>query len=122
MVQYDALSQRSDFIPDHDTDNKNMTLLPKHMFLNLLNITLQDRVLNLGQVDDFLKTFSITDLPFGTSDDWKLEAIGGRNMLFYKGWNYILDDMDLQWDILQMLHDHETAGHPGEAETLVSVE
>ena len=30
--------------------------------------------------------------------------------------------MDLWHDIVKMLHDHKTAGHPGEAETLVSVE
>ena len=83
---------------------------------------MQDRVLDLGQVDDFLKTFSITDPPFGAAEDWKLETIDGQNTLFYKGRNYILDDLDLQWNILQMMHNHETAGHPGEAETLVSVE
>ena len=99
-----------------------MTLLPENLFLNLLDITLQDRVLDLGEVNDFLKTFSITDPPFGSADDWKLEAVGGRNMLFYKGKNYIPNDLGLQWDILWMLHDHETAGHLGEAETLVVVE
>ena len=122
MVQSDALSQRPGFIPDCDTNNENMTLLPKHMFLNLLDITLQDRILGLGQVDDFLEAFSITNPPFGTSDDWKLETIKEWNTLFYKGWNYVPDNMDLWRDILQMLHDHETAGHPGEAKTLVSVE
>ena len=122
MIQSDALSYRPDFILDKDTDNENMTLLPEHMFLNLLDATLQDRVLDLGQIDDFLKTFSITDPPFGGAEDWKLEAIEGRTTLFYKGRNYIPDNLDLQRDILQMMHDHETAGHPGKAETLVSVE
>ena len=98
-----------------------MTLLPESLFLNLLNITLQYRVLDLGEVDDFLKAFSITDPPFGSADDWKLEAVEGRNTLFYKGRNYISNDLNLQQDALWMLHDHETAGHPGEAETLVTV-
>ena len=44
MIQSDALSRRPDFILDKDTDNENMTLLPEHMFLNLLDVTLQDRV------------------------------------------------------------------------------
>ena len=61
------------------------------------------------------------DPPFGSADDWKLEAIEGRNTLFYKGRNYIPDDLNLRRDVLQMLHDHETAGHPGEMETLVAV-
>ena len=122
MVQSDALSWRPDFIPEHNTDNENMMLLPEHMFLNLLDITLQDRVLNLGQIDDFLKAFSIINPPFGTPDNWKLETVGGRNTLSYKGQNYVLDDKDLWRDILWMLHDHETAGYPSEATTLVSVE
>ena len=42
--------------------------------------------------------------------------------MFYKGRNYVPDDLNLRRDIVKMLHDHETAGHPGEAETLVSVE
>ena len=99
-----------------------MTLLPDNLFLNLLDLTLQDRVLILGQIDDFLKTFSIDDPPFGTSDDWKLELVDRKNTLYYKGRNYVPDDLNLRRNVLKMLHDHETAGHPGEAETLVSVE
>ena len=76
----------------------------------------------MGQLDDFLKTFSINDLPFGAPDDWKLELVDGKNTLFYKGQNYVPDDLDLWCDIVRMLHDHETASHPGEAETLVAVE
>ena len=99
-----------------------MTLLPDTLFLNLLDLTLQDRVLNLGQLDNFLKTFSIDDPPFGTLDNWKLKLIDGKNTLFYRGQNYVPDDLNLRCNIVRMLHDHEMAGHPGEAETLVSVE
>ena len=91
-----------------------MTLLPDNLFLNLLDLTLQDQVLSLGQLDDFLKNFSINDPPFRTPGDWKLELIDGKNTLFYKGQNYVPDDLDLQRDIVKMLHDHEMAGHPGE--------
>ena len=72
-----------------------MTLLLDSLFLNLLDITLQDRVLGLVEVNDFLKAFSITDSPFGSADDWKLEMVEGRNTLFYKGRNYIPNDLDL---------------------------
>ena len=122
MVQSDTLSWRPDFIPDKDTDNENMTLLPDNLFLNLLDIGLQDRVLDLGLINGFLKTFSITDPPFGITVDWKLETIEGKSTLFYKGRNYIPNNLNLWRDILQMMHDHETVGHPGEAKTLVSVE
>ena len=113
MVQSDALSRQPDFVPTKDTDNKNMTLLLENLFLNLLDLTLQDRVLDLGQLDNFLRNFSIDNPPFGTPDDWKLELIDGKNTLFYKGQNYVPDDLDLQRDIVKMLHDHETASHPG---------
>ena len=122
MIQSDALSRRPDLIPSKDTDNEDMTLLPDNLFLNLLDLTLQDRVLDLGRLDDFLRSFSIDDPPFGALKNWKLELVDGRNTLFYKGWNYVLDDLNLQRDVVKMLHDHEMAGHPGEAETLVSVE
>ena len=75
MIQSDTLSQWPDFILGRDTNNENMTLLPEHLFLNLFDITLQDRVLDLGQIDDFLRTFSITDLPFGDAGDWKLKQL-----------------------------------------------
>ena len=48
MIQSDALSRRPDLIPSKDTDNEDMTLLPDNLFLNLLDLTLQDRVLDLG--------------------------------------------------------------------------
>ena len=89
MIQSDALSWQPDLIPSKDTDNEDMTLLPDNLFLNLLDLTLQDRVLDLGQLDDFLKTFSIDDPPFGTSDDWKLELVNRKNTLFYRGRNYV---------------------------------
>ena len=122
MVQSDVLSQWTDLILTKDTDNEDMTLLPDNLFLNLLDLTLQERVLDLGQLDDFLKDFSFSDPPFGALTDWKLELVDGKNTLFYKGRNYVPDDLDLWCNIVKMLHNHETAGHPGEAETLVSVE
>ena len=85
MIQSDALSRRPDLIPSKDTDNENMTLLPDALFLNLLDLTLQDKVLSLGQLDDFLRDFLVDDPPFGTLDDWKLELIDRKNTLFYKG-------------------------------------
>lgn len=121
MIQSNTLSQQPDFILEKDTDNENMTLLLDNLFLNLLDTTLQDQVLELGKIDDFLKTFSITDPPFRNTDDWKLEVVDGRNTLFYKDRNYIPNDLNLQHDMVQMLHDHITPGHPGEAETLVAV-
>ena len=54
-------------------------------------------------------------------EDWKLEEHNGKNIMLYKGKNYIPNDLDLWWDIVKMFHDHEMAGHPGELETFNSV-
>ena len=53
--------------------------------------------------------------------DWRLEKLDKGNILFFKGKNYVPKDNELRRDILQMIHDHETAGHPGELETYNSV-
>ena len=82
-------------IPDTDHNNENMMLLPDDLFFNFLNVTLQEHVLKLGQVDDFLRTFSLTDPPFGSPDDWKLEQVDGLNTLFYMGRNYVPDNLTL---------------------------
>ena len=37
MVQSDALSRRPDFVPDNDTDNDDMTMLPEKLFINFLS-------------------------------------------------------------------------------------
>jgi hypothetical protein len=42
MVQSDALSRRPDYIPEHDTDNKNITLLLDNLFVNLIDVDLQN--------------------------------------------------------------------------------
>ena len=122
MVQSDALSQRPNLIPDKDHDNENMMLLPDNPFLNLLDITLQECVLKLGQVDNFLKEFSPSDPPFGSPSDWRLELVNGSNTLFYKDKNYAPNNLDLWQDIVRMLHNHKMAGHSGKAQILVAVE
>ena len=44
MVQSDALSQQPDLCPDNDTDNENMIMLPDNMFLNLIDMDLQQKI------------------------------------------------------------------------------
>ena len=50
-------------------------------------------------------------------DDWTTENFSDKNVLFFKGRNYIPKDGVLQRDIAKMFHDHDMAGHPGELET-----
>ena len=34
--------------------------------------------------------------------DWKIEEIDGRRIIFYKGKNYVPKDQELRWDIVKM--------------------
>ena len=49
--------------------------------------------------------------------DWMIEKFEGRDIVFFKGKNYIPQDDNLRRDVTKLFHDHETAGHPGELET-----
>jgi Integrase zinc binding domain len=49
--------------------------------------------------------------------DWKIEEIDRRKMIFFKGKNYIPKDLELRRDIVKMYHDYKMAGYPGELET-----
>ena len=51
MIQSDALSRRPDYIPEEDHDNENRILLPEDMFVNLMDLDLQDRITNTDKYD-----------------------------------------------------------------------
>ena len=122
MTQADALLRRSNHYQKEDCDNENIILLPEELFVNLLDMKLQDRILeacdidhNISEALDQLLNSNISDLSKDLND-WKVEKMDKGNAIFYQGWNYIPKDFKLQKDIIRMHHDHETAGHPGELE------
>ena len=49
-IQADALSRRPDLCPER-TDNKNIIVLPEHLFVNLINTELQRKIVNTKDVD-----------------------------------------------------------------------
>src|SRR5271155_6092628 len=127
MIQSDALSRRSDHCPDKDQDNQDITLLPENMFINLIDMDLQNRIASATDYDHNIGNILKTLLEEGPTvlkndlSDWTTEDFNGSNILFYKGKNYVPMDLKLRWDIVKLHHDHETAGHPGELETFNSV-
>ena len=127
MIQSDTLSQRLDYIPDEDNDNMDRVLLPDNMFVNLMDLDLQDRIAKSDKYNYDIKNTLELLLESGPNslrqdlEDWRLEKHGERNVLLYKDKNYVPDDLDLQRDIVKMFHDHEMAGHPGELKTYNSV-
>ena len=52
MVQSDTLFQQPDLCPDNDTDNENMIMLPDNMFLNLIDMDLQQKIAMMDNLDD----------------------------------------------------------------------
>ena len=127
MIQSDTLSQWPDYIPDEDNNNVDRILLPENMFINLMDLDLQDRIANMDKYDYDVKNtleLLLENRPHSLwqdLEDWQLEKHRDKNILFYKDKNYIPDDLDLRQDIVKMFHDHEMAGHPGELETYNSV-
>ena len=101
MVQSDALSRQPDLCPDNDTDNENMIMLPDNMFLNLIDMDLQQKIAMTDDLDgsaaEALKLLLETVPTSMTKglEDWKIEMTNGQNILFFKGKNYRPRNMDL---------------------------
>ena len=106
MIQLDALSRQSDYIPDEDNDNMDRILLPENMFVNLMDLDLQDRIANMDRYDFNVKNTLELLLENGPNslrqdlEDWRLEKHGNKNILFYKDKNYIPNNLDLRQDIV----------------------
>ena len=101
MVQSDALSRRPNHGIDESIGKEEQTLLPENMFINLLDINLQERILNCCDKTMDIKTtleMIMKEGPTSLQNDltnWKIEDMNGRKAIFYKGKNYIPDDQDL---------------------------
>jgi RNase H-like domain found in reverse transcriptase len=122
MILLDALSRRPDHCPEED-ETKEEILLPDNLFLNLLDVNLRDRITKNKEYDfGVTKAIELLQEEGPTSiqnnlEDWKIEEVDDQKMIFYKGKQYVLKNQELRWDILNLFHDHETAGHPEELET-----
>ena len=127
MVQSDALFRRPDLCPEEDNGNEDIIMLPDDMFLNLIDTNLQEKIAMSNNLDgnaaEALKLLleqGPTTMTVGLND-WTIETQNGRNILFYKGKNYISKNTDLRRELVKSFHDHETAGHPGEIGTYNAV-
>ena len=90
---------------DHGTDEstrkEDQILLPDDLFVNLLDIDLQEQILNAKDLDidiknviEAIKKKKPTNL-LNNITDWKIEEVNGQKAIFYKGKNYIPKDKDL---------------------------
>ena len=98
-------------------------MLPNNLFLQLIDVNLQRQIAKTKDLDVEVTDALTTILEQGPATirwelgDWTVEKFEGRNIIFFKGKNYILRDDELRCDITKMFHNHETAGHLGELET-----
>ena len=102
-------------------------MLPKNLFINLIDLDLQKCIASCNDMDhDMTEALALLleqkpTMLKNDLEDWTVEKVDNKNILFFKGKNYIPQDDNLQWDIAKMFHDHETAGHPRELETFNSI-
>ena len=123
MVQSDTLSWRPVLCPDEDNNNEDIIMLPDDMFLNLIDINLQEKIAMSNNLDgnamEALKLLLIqgpTTMTMGLND-WTIETQNGWNIQFYKEKNYF----PKIWIYNKNFYDHETAGHLGEIGTYNAV-
>jgi len=110
----DALSRQ----PDHgrdDSDNEQVTLLPKTLFINLIDSSLAKKIALSSETNPVVLTaLQALDgempLPFKSKlTDWTYK--GG--ILSYKDQVYVPNHLELRRTAVAKHHDHPTAGHPG---------
>ncbi|ESK83653.1 pro-pol protein [Moniliophthora roreri MCA 2997] len=116
MVQSDVLSRRDDHIAGEDNDNEDVVLLPARLFINVVDVELQDKLKDRLGSDDFhkmtLETLMTTGLlPIKSAlSDWEIND----SLIQYKGQIYVPGDVVLQREIVRTIHKGQLFGHPGQ--------
>ena len=123
MILSDALSRRPDHVPENNENDKLQTLLPEELFVNLIDVELQKEITE-ALINDKLAQHIVKILETGPSqaskdlNDWQIEDFEGQKAVFYQEKQYVPGNTELRRNIVKKYHDHQTAGHPGEIETL----
>ena len=90
MLQSDALSRRPNHSIDESTGKEEQTLLPENMFINLLDIDLQEQILNSCDKTMDIKAMLETIMKEGPTSlqhnlsNWKIEDIMEEKPSFTK--------------------------------------
>ena len=105
MILSDALSRWPDHGIGADHNNEDVTLLPKTLFVNLIDLKLQQWICKMKDIDPSIDPVYLalkqntpsTLLP--DLKDWKMEWIDDDDVLYYKNKLYIPKDLALRQDI-----------------------
>jgi hypothetical protein len=120
MILSDALSRRADAEELKEKD-RTKTLLPDHLFVNLLDTEFPNLLVKINTSDYDKSVLErlrfLTEEPDAEDPDWTITTTNKRPIIFYKGKKYVPRSPELRKKILQEYHDHPTASHPGAATT-----
>jgi hypothetical protein len=125
-IQANLLSQQPDLCPQ-GIDNEDIVVLPEHLFVNLIDMEFQRKIVNAKNMDYDAAEVIEELLEQGPKEakkdlgDWEVEEFEGENVLFYKGKNYMPIDTELRREIVQRYHNHPMAGYPGELQTFNTI-
>jgi Integrase zinc binding domain len=125
-IQADSSLQRPDLCPQ-GIDNEDVIVLPEQLFINLIDMKLQKKIVNAQNMDygtaEAIKELLEQGPKEAKKDlmDWEVEEFEEGNILFSKGKNYVPINVELQREIVQRYHNHLTAEHPGELQTFNTV-
>jgi hypothetical protein len=104
-IQANSLLQRPDLCPQ-GTDNKDVIVLPEHLFVNFIDMELQKKIANAKNINYDAAEAIKELLEQGPKKakknlmDWEVEEFEGENVLFYKEKNYMPIDAELQRKIV----------------------
>jgi hypothetical protein len=82
-------------------EEDDKVVLPDNLFINLLDIELQEQILNGKELDLDVKNAIETLMEEGLTSlkndlqDWKIEEVDGQKTIFFNGKNYIPNDLEL---------------------------
>ena len=100
MILSDTLSRQPDHCPEEEASEETV-LLPDSLFLNILDMELQDRILDADKYNfdvlkamDVLKNEGMNGLQKDL-EDWMVKEKVGKRMLFYQGRSYVPKDDNL---------------------------
>ena len=101
MILSDALSRRPGHGIGAEHNDKDVTLLPETLFINLIDLKLQQRIREMKDINPSIDPVYLalkqntpsTLLP--DLKDWRMEWIDEDDILYYKDRLYIPKDMTL---------------------------
>jgi hypothetical protein len=123
MIIADLLSKRVDHIPTTNNDNNDVIMLPNQLFVNIIDLDLQNKIANDTNATTALEALK-KEGPMEIKNalhDWRVEEFKGQNVLFFRNKVYIPNDGQLRKEITRQYHDSRTVGHPGELKTFNAI-